>query len=282
MARVVLVLAVLALLIAVVHGGGGAATARTGPARILVAMPWNNYSHMQVVYPVVRALCARGHEVVLLSRVPMPPPLPANFKFVQLDFNSPAQQISAPFRDAYNILALGLDHCQLLLGQEPVQRLLQGGPGGAPAERFDLVITELFFTDCYVALAHRLGAPHLFVNSGPLPPWGYARFGVPSNPAHVAAFSLPVTDDMPFAARLQNAALWAANAALYHLWFAPREQAVVDALVPAGTPPLARLLPDAAMLLLNTHPALSPARPLPPNVVEVGGLHIAPEQALPQ
>ncbi len=99
-------------------------------------------------------------------------------------------------------------------------------------ERFDLLITELFFTDCLVTLAHRLRAPHMYLSSGPLLPWGYARFGVPNNPALVGAFFAPHSDT--FSGRVRNTVLRAAHHALYRLWFVPREQALVDALVPGA------------------------------------------------
>lgn len=50
-----------------------------------------------------------------------------------------------------------------------------------------------------------------------------------------------------------------------------------------NVPPLQELKSNISLILLNSHPALTRARPLSPNIIEIGGLAIEPEevQALP-
>jgi glucuronosyltransferase len=163
-----------------------------------------------------------------------------------------------------------------VLAEPRVQQLVRHG------EHFDLVITEIFDTDCFLALAHRLRAPVLNVCTSAMQPWGHARFGDPSNPAYVPNLFLGFTDEMDVPSRVYNALFLAGQRLLKSWYFDMRDQKVAAQYLGPGLPRVADLATNSSLVLVNTFHALS-AKPLAPNVIEVGGIHITrPPRALPQ
>jgi len=56
----------------------------------------------------------------------------------------------------------------------------------------------------------------------------------------------------------------------------PLSQRIAERYVGHEIRPLHELEKNITILLINTHPAFEPAIPLPPNAIEIGGLHVEP------
>jgi len=59
----------------------------------------------------------------------------------------------------------------------------------------------------------------------------------------------------------------------------PLSQRIAERYIGHEIRPLHELEKKITILLINTHPAFEPAIPLPPNAIEIGGLHAQPLQA---
>ena len=46
--------------------------------------------------------------------------------------------------------------------------------------------------------------------------------------------------------------------------------------------PIAEIERDAELLIINSHPTTAWSRPLPPNVIPIGAMHVRPAQPLPE
>lgn len=98
----------------------------------------------------------------------------------------------------------------------------------------------------------------------------------PYSPSYVPSFWLRYADVMSFAERLYNAAMAAAETLLIS---EDEEQAMMDAVYTypgyEDAPRLDALRHATSLSLINSHYSVSYARPYPPNVVSVAGMHMA-------
>jgi len=64
----------------------------------------------------------------------------------------------------------------------------------------------------------------------------------------------------------------------------PRQEAVMKEFFnfTEPPPPLTELLRKTSLLLVNNHFSLNYPKPLMPNVIEVGGMHLRPPKELPE
>lgn len=101
-------------------------------------------------------------------------------------------------------LDAGVNHCKVMYEKAAFQRLTD------PGEKFDLLITELWGSDCFLPLANVLDVPHISMITTMEVPWSLGRYGSPLNPAHQVNLYLPHSNyAMDFWQRLTNALLTA-------------------------------------------------------------------------
>lgn len=174
------------------------------------------------------------------------------------------------------------DLSEEILAQPHIQNLL------ASKDKFDVVILETFFgQEAFVGLGHIFNAPVVSLMS-------FGSFSLPDsimgnpNPlAHLSTYQLAYTSDMTFYQRLKNviATMSELHYSYYH--HLPKQQSVYERhFSKRGRDPLPQLvdlLTDTAVMLVNTQPEVSYARPYVPNMVPIGGFHIESKRVpLPQ
>ena len=97
---------------------------------------------------------------------------------------------------------------------------------------------------------------------------------------YVPFFLSSLTDRMSLPQRLLNTIL-THGLNFYQNWFVfPRIQPRIDRFFP-NAPPLSELKTNISAAFVNTHPALSYPRSLPPTAVELGAIHCRPARPLP-
>jgi len=105
--------------------------------------------------------------------------------------------------------------------------------------------------------------------------------GVPDHPAYVPSFWLRYSDSMSFGERLYNTAIAAAELIVSEVAFRSTDQQMLDDLYTypghRNCPPLDALRQAVQLTLVNGHHSVSYARPYPPNVVQVAGMHMRPQ-----
>ncbi|GLH07822.1 UDP-glucuronosyltransferase [Gryllus bimaculatus] len=263
-----------ALLLLLLGGGGGAPVAEAG--RVLGLVPVPARSHFIAFERLLKALAARGHQVDMVSHFPQKAPSP-NYTDISLRGTMPnfENSFSVEYvleKHFFNLMQFiwqgNVDSCRKMLEYPHVKELVSSGT------HYDVVVVEVFGSDCGYGLAHQLGAPAIGLTTLAGLPWMDARVGNPSPPSHVPVSFLPFTPRMGFWERVLNAA--------GQLYAVVGERVVGHRLTDAflqrylgeGAPPLEDLLRNTSLVMVNSHFSLNGARATVPGYVEVGGLHV--------
>lgn len=69
---------------------------------------------------------------------------------------------------------------------------------------FDLVVTELFDTDCMLGVIHMMNVPYVGLSSCVLMPWLYDRVALPDLPSFVPSEFIGYSERMTFAQRFKS------------------------------------------------------------------------------
>lgn len=93
---------------------------------------------------------------------------------------------------------LGTELCDAVL-KTPVAKQLRDAP-----KKYDMIITEIFGTDCMLGFAYRYKVPVIALVSSILLPWGGDRLGLPDNPSYIPNYMVPFTSNMDLKERLIN------------------------------------------------------------------------------
>ncbi|XP_054278673.1 UDP-glucosyltransferase 2-like [Macrosteles quadrilineatus] len=247
-------------------------------ANILVIQPTPARSHVIAMEPFFEELASRGHNVTLLTCFPHKPPLP-NLR--EIDFSNVLPPLISgfsfemikevmpnPFKAPIFMAEVEFNICESVYPDQNLRNILESN------DTFDVVITEIFSTDCFVPLAHRFKAPLIsIVTSNPLP-WVADRVGLPDNPSYIPNYYSEFSSQMSFSERLYNSVVLLYSKFIYKYYSLPRVQRLVDFYLGRSIPPIAELTKETSLVLVNSYFALSESRPFPPNVVEVGGIHL--------
>jgi glucuronosyltransferase len=233
---------------------------------------------------LMKGLAARGHDVVVISHFPQKTPIP-NYTDMSLVGSMPDFVSTVPldviatgsvYTTVKLLVELGVTGCEKTLSHPSVLKLINS------KETFDLVITELFNTDCYAGFAYKFKVPLISVVTTPLLPWGYERFANPDNPAYIGNIFLGHSDRMSFLERLVNTIYLKKSHWEYHYWFDLPSQTIARKYFGDSLPPLADIVRNTSLVLVNRHFSLNRPVPNVPAVIEVGGLHVQIPKRLPE
>ena len=253
-------------------------------ARILGVFPHVAKSHFMMSEVLMKSLASRGHEVVVISHFPQKTPIP-NYTDISLVGSMPNVVSTVPLDDIATglvyttlkfIFVLGVTGCEKTLSHPPVLKLINSN------EKFDLVITELFNTDCYVGFAHKFQVPFISISTTTYLPWCQERFANPDNPSYIANLLLYHSDRMSFVERVVNTVYLKICQWAFHYVSAVPSQEIARKYFGQSLPPLADIVRNTSLLLLNRHFSISKPAPNLPVVIEVGGLHVLEPKKLPE
>jgi glucuronosyltransferase len=166
--------------------------------------------------------------------------------------------------------------CETVLQHPKVQHLINSD------EKFDLIITEIFGTDCFIGLSHRFKVPFINVISSVILPWGNDRIANPDHPGYIPNYFLPYPQRMNFAQRVANTVMVEALKLGYHYFSELPMDRLAQRHFGQDVPPIAELKKRTSLILTNSHFSLNIPRPTVPPFVEVGGLHIESPRQLPK
>ncbi|VVC39701.1 UDP-glucuronosyl/UDP-glucosyltransferase [Cinara cedri] len=255
----------------------------TDGANILAFFPLPVYSHFSGFNPLFMELANRGHRVTVVTPFYPKGNVPSGYVHVPVPDVKIKRTATNPMdiRNAYrvqnmvNVKTNMINMVRRTLVLKETQAFLND-----TGRAFDLVLVECWYSDAYLAVGHRYGAPTVCL-SPMLPSVTLcSSLAVPNNPSYVPSFWLHYPDVMSFTERLYNAAVVAAETALLSGVAGRRdeEQEMMDAAYTypghENTPPLDALRAALTLSLINSHYSVSYARPYPPNVVPVAGMHM--------
>lgn len=254
-------------------------------SRILAVFPTVSKSHFDFFEPLLLALASRGHEVTVVNSYPQEPPV-QNYtdislkEFKQVFFNNIAfdllPTIPSSFEDSLTFLYSQIEDNDRTFSHPDLRELFSSDV------KFDLIIAELWNSDVFLGFADKFKAPVVVMSSSALLPWGSDRFGLPDNPSYIKSIFLEKMGYLNFYQRLHNCYQVVVSKLVYAWFFNPLSERIARRHFGDSMRPLEVLARDTSLLLLNTHHSLHGVRPLTPQVVQVGGLHVKGPRPLPK
>lgn len=248
--------------------------------KILCLFPHVAKSHFLMAEALMQGLAAKGHQVTMISHFPQKTPIP-NYRDISLVGSMPefVSQLSLDVvangyvHTTIGLLAyLGYVNCENTLEFPAMKEFI------AANEKFDLIVTEVFNTECFLGYLYRQNTPFIALSTSNMMPWAHARFGNPDNPSYMGNHFLYHGFEMTFKERVINTLYWEGLKWVYHFMFEKPSYELAKKYFGQSLPPLSEIAKNTSLLLVNTHFTLNQPRPLVPNVVEVGGIHLKPPE----
>ncbi|XP_030748578.1 UDP-glucuronosyltransferase 2C1-like [Sitophilus oryzae] len=150
-------------------------------------------------------------------------------------------------------------------------------------QKFDAVIMEQFSNDALKVFAYLYDCPLIILNSvGPnnlINP----TVGNPEEISYIPNMLVKASHNkvMTFFERIKNLLVHVISVQMNNYIFFPQQNEVLHRRFP-DAPEVTDLYLNASLVLLNSHSSVSPAQPLVPNMVEIGGYFIDPPKKLPK
>lgn len=245
-------------------------------------------SHYAVFSPLMKGLALKGHNVTVVSYFPERTNLPnyTDLTFdLQLDisesFNvSRYEPITywTYFREMFELVAWGNVACEGALGDTVIDRVLEIHK----RDPFDLVITEFFETDCMLGVIYNMQVPFIGLSSCALMPWHTDRIGAPSTPSHIASEFVGFTEKMSYYQRFVSFTVTTSMKYLYRILVERRDNQMLARKFGDGIPDVNEIAKNTSLIFVNQHFTLHQSRPMTPNLIEIGGIHIQDPKPLEQ
>lgn len=252
---------------------------------ILAVLPTPSKSHFNVFQPLLLGLASRGHKVKVISSFPLSSPVQnytdINVKDFKLVYDSDIpfdffKNIPMTFEEDILDLYNEIGDFERFLGHPEVKSLLNS------EDHYDLIITEMWNTDIFLVFAEKFNAPVVTISSCYPYPWILPKFGSPDTPSYVPTVFMDKIGKLGFRQRLYNLYQLIVSNLIYDFYYNPRSEAILTRALGRPSPSLDILARNISLILLNTHHTLHGARPLSPNVIEVGGIHVQDPKPLPK
>lgn len=250
-------------------------------ARILALVLFSGRSHWIPIEPLLKELAARGHEITVFSPFPQKKPLP---NYMDVDFSSHLPPLIStlsvdmiqnkmpnPWKTVFFMREVHSSSCKVL--NQPVFKKLLNARG-----QYDLLVTQLFADDCFAYFAHILDVPLISITTSVNIPWASERTGLPDNPSYIPNYLVDFGQTMSFWERMYNTMILMYAKFYYLNVFDKQTRVIAEQALGRTLPPLNDVLANTSMLFLNSYHTLAQSRPFPPNVVEIGGIHVKKRQ----
>ncbi|XP_030384151.1 UDP-glucuronosyltransferase 2B1 [Scaptodrosophila lebanonensis] len=256
------------------------------PLKVLGLFPHPGVSHFHFFRPIMRGLAEAGHDVSVVSHFPEknPPIRYKDFPLTGIDTltNSVDLQMFdkrtfySHFQEFFLLLDWGKAACNYTLRSVALHQIMKRKAG-----YYDVIIMEQFNTDCMMGVAHQLQAPVIALSSCAMMPWHYERMGAPIIPSHIPALFMGQSQDMDFGGRLANWFSFHALNLMYKFFAIPAADALVQYKFGHDLPSVGEMVKNTSLFFVNQHFSLSGSKPMPPSVIELGGIHIQKTEPLP-
>lgn len=257
---------------------------------VLVVITWPAKSHFWSFSKLFRNLAERGHNVTLISHNSDTYHLP-NYRNIEIGNIEILIEKLEPFSLFKNIrtdrLAMyltektvadaGHSACEIALQSKNVQRFLK------EENSFDLILLEDFYSECLWSIAQRYKSPVIRLLPHVLAPWSGKRLGNPLGPAYLPNIHLPLNfDGLLFLERLENCVLNILNNFYFEYSLVRKQKRIADKYLTVDQMTFDNRFFNTSLVLMNTHFSVNLPKPLVPNIIEVGGIHIDETRKLPQ
>jgi glucuronosyltransferase len=252
-------------------------------ARILAVQTVSAKSHWNFMSEVLRSLTDAGHSVTVFT--PFPDGDRENYTEVDMSKEFPVKTnlnlerimeiYSRPVTYFYMLTVLDSMYCDAVYRNREFDKLVHGG-GDDSDWKFDLIIMEPRSLDCTSYLANALNLPIIYTIPSPMMTVAERSFtGHVSNPASVSHIMALRAVPKTFVQRFVNVALlvYSTLRTKYDGWIMKMTYPKRYQLSPKVNP---------AVIFLNSHYITEASRPVPPNLIEIGGIHLKPKSKIPK
>jgi len=249
-------------------------------ANILGVFPIEAPSHQIVFDSYMSELHRRGHNVTVYSHFPNIASEQykrikiSNMSLLDPDYVTMDRMYSPSILNSYKHMFHLVTYGEIYTQSDVLRELYT-----QPEDAYDLVVTETCNTDLYLALTERFRAPFIAWTTSPIFVWSADRMGASSHPAYIPVLMTPYGTRMDFAERMYNTLLRSIAFYKYYTDSSIPSQKIASKRYESSSP-LTELVSRTGFLFVDTHYTVWGSRPLPPNVIEVGGLHIKPFKPL--
>ncbi|KAH8294629.1 hypothetical protein KR018_000629 [Drosophila ironensis] len=251
-----------------------AKTLETEAAKILVTLPFPGRSQYIFVEAFLKALANKGHQVTVINAFKNPPH--PNMRFIEAlkvhEFNDEMMGLlNEPILwKQLNAMDYILEKFSgVTLEDEGVKKLLNSG------ETFDLVLAEMLQMEALYGMAEHFNASLVGFSSFGTDEKIDDTFGNISPLSYNPLVTSPRGDRMTFLERLENQYEGLVERLHRYLVHLPSMEKVYAKYFPNAKKTMAEVMDSFSLVLLGQHFTLSHPRPYLPNMIEVGGLHIA-------
>ncbi|XP_078684852.1 UDP-glucuronosyltransferase 2C1-like isoform X4 [Branchiostoma floridae x Branchiostoma belcheri] len=264
----------------------------TGAEKVLVVPPVIGGSLWFPLASIGQALAGRGHDVTVVvsqdivdKRRAERPELRFESFFDQgsraryeasLDkasemFHESLFREFQHFQERFKFMA---EHCDLLLGDTDLM-------GRLKQARFQVVVSQPFFSQCGAIVAAHLGVPHVAVLRSDRTQYDAFATGVPRPRSYVPYILSSFTDRMTFSQRAQNLIMSCAVPVVFEWSVGRIKYDLVKKYLGEEETPLG-VLAKTDVWLYQTDVLLDLPRPRMPNMVDVGGINSQEANPLPE
>ena len=240
-------------------------------------------SHKIGYAPIAEALAAKGHHVTVVSPFPsdksvdnlreiivpdtlrqFPPP-----NFFEIQKQNPLLSIGSQFALFSKIASTGFGS---VMDNEQFQQITRD-------RDVDLFVIDCLGNDFILPVIDQLKVPFVLYSPVSVTVVTNEMFDIPAEYASIPSILLDYDTNMNFFQRVANVISSEMMAAARSFLMQPIVDAIVQERHP-GVRSLAEIGREASLCLMNHHPTTAHPRPLPPNVIPIGPLHVRPAQPL--
>ncbi|XP_068973144.1 UDP-glucosyltransferase 2-like [Bombus flavifrons] len=256
--------------------------------KILAVFAHLGKSHFDVFKPLLEELSRRGHDLTVISHFPRTEkaiaeePLPT-YKDISLrneelgvfvnvvDLHAIDSRYFQIFTDLYMLYTMSGLVCDIALKNPEVKQLVDSG------KKFDLMLVESFNTNCFMVFVHKFNVPFIQISTHQLMTWAIDDLGVSNEASYIPSMFTRLPRPMNFFQRMINAVSAFVTTMVFRTLFNWRDYSVANEFYGPGIPDLKSISNNASLMFVNTHYSIHGAISFPPNVIEIGGIHISPK-----
>ncbi|XP_037817468.1 UDP-glucosyltransferase 2-like [Lucilia sericata] len=250
---------------------------QTNGAKILSIFGYPGPSQYIMASALLKGLAERGHEITSISTFPQKTPV-KNFRDIAVMENSKLfeslmstavgeKKEKTFFQELFEFSEFGYQMVQNIMENSQVKDILKN-------EKFDLIILEALYCDALYGLGQHFNAPMVGVST-----FGTINFvdvlvNNISPMSYIPHMSLSYDNHMNLQERLTNVIASITDDFLHNFLMLPQQKKLFEKYFPSSKLTFEEARKNFSLVLLNQHFTLGFHRPLVPNMIDVGGLHI--------
>ncbi|XP_055373914.1 UDP-glucosyltransferase 2-like [Condylostylus longicornis] len=245
---------------------------------------WNNV--------LVKGLAERGHNVtVIITDLPRnPKDILKNVSYFSVEDVYAGVYEEVDLKELFDInpLKMGIEFCSYCASNCKATMNSNGFVKFMKTYdrkfKFDIILYDFTCGPCLLGLLEYFNYPPLVgISAFPFPSFGNSFAGGHDHPGYITYHSALIDPVNSISDRLYNNFLYFFEAIYkWYVFYPNLDQIVREKYFPKDMKLVRDLEKYVTLSLVNSHPSITPAESLPPNVIEIGGLQLTDPEPLPK